>query len=237
MSNAGLVARGAFAVVVFMTAAAPTPSLAQWAVFDGAAAANAIAQATRMAEQIGAMEKQLNESKRLYDSFNRLSNANDIASLLGTPEFRRHLPQEFAQIEGLLRGNAGYGTFAQDISGYLGQNRHYAESPGDSFYAQELDRMARQTGAKHSLGQSVYDTAAKRVGQLEELRRRIGSTLSVAEKLDLGNRLQAESSLLQNDILRMQGLGMIQQARSDMDGQRREERRRELFDQMREALR
>lgn len=44
---------------------APSPSRAQWAVFDGAAAANAVAQATRMAEQIRAMESQLGEAKRL----------------------------------------------------------------------------------------------------------------------------------------------------------------------------
>ena len=220
-----------------LLAAAPAPSRAQWAVFDAAAAANAVAQAARMAEQIRAMESQLGEAKRLYDSFNQLSNVNEVASLLGTPEFRRHLPDGFSQIEGLLNGSGGYGNLAEGISGYLERNRHYAESPGNSFYAQELDRIARQTGAKHSLGQSVYDTAAKRVGQLEELRKRITTTGSVAEKLDLGNRLSAESSLLHNDVLRMQGLAMIQQARADMDGQREKERARQLVDEMRNALR
>jgi type IV secretion system protein VirB5 len=236
MTTRSRLARRACLGIVCLASVAPTPSLAQWAVFDGTAAANAVAQIAKMGEQIRALESQLTEAKRLYDSFNQVTSVNDVASLLGTAEFRRHLPQEFSQIEALLNGNGGYGSFAGEISGYLDRNRYYAESPGNSFYAGELDRIARQTGTKHSLGQSVYDTAAKRVGQLEELRRRIASTGSVAEKLDLGNRLQAESSLLQNDLLRMQGLAMIQQARTDMDGQRREERRRELFDQMRGAL-
>ena len=54
--------------------------------------------------------------------------------------------------------------------------------------------------------------------------------------LDLSARLQAEQALLQNDVLRMQGLAMIQQARMDMDGQREREKQRQLVDEMKAAL-
>ncbi|WP_370157550.1 type IV secretion system protein [Bradyrhizobium ottawaense] len=56
------------------------------------------------------------------------------------------------------------------------------------------------------------------------------------ETLDLSARLQAEQALLQNDVLRMQGLAMIQQARVDMDGQREREKQRQLVDEIKAAL-
>ncbi|KPH79457.1 type IV secretion system protein, partial [Bosea vaviloviae] len=54
--------------------------------------------------------------------------------------------------------------------------------------------------------------------------------------LDLSARIQAEQAILQNEVLRMQGLAMVQQARGEMDGQRAEERRRQLVDEMKAAL-
>jgi type IV secretion system protein VirB5 len=86
------------------------------------------------------------------------------------------------------------------------------------------------------MGQAVYDMASQRIDALEELRTRISSATDVKEILDLSARLQAEQALLQNDVLRMQGLAMIQQARIDMDGQREREKQRQLVDEMKAAL-
>ncbi|MFX6226162.1 type IV secretion system protein, partial [Acinetobacter baumannii] len=80
------------------------------------------------------------------------------------------------------------------------------------------------------------DTASQRIDALEELRTRISSATDVKEILDLSARLQAEQALLQNDVLRMQGLAMIQQARVDMDGQREREKQRQLVDEIKAAL-
>jgi type IV secretion system protein VirB5 len=177
----------------------------------------------------------LGEAKRLYDSFNKLTNANDIGALLNTPQFRKVLPQQFGDIERLVAGQGG-GNFASAIDQYLTQNRAYAGNGANSYYQSELDRIARQTGAKHSLGQAVYDAASQRIDALEELRKRVGSAGDAKEVLDLSARLQAEQALLQNDVLRMQGLAMIQQARGDMDSQREREKQRRIVDEMKAAL-
>jgi type IV secretion system protein VirB5 len=86
------------------------------------------------------------------------------------------------------------------------------------------------------MGQAVYDTASQRIDALEELRTRISTATDVKETLDLSARLQAEQALLQNDVLRMQGLAMIQQARADMDGQREREKQQQLIDEIQAAL-
>lgn len=211
-------------------------------VFDPSVFARQFEQLTELKKQVETLtsqlkvaQDQLNQSKQLYDSFNKRTYANDIGALLNTPQFRKVLPQQFADIERLVAGQGG-GNFADAINHYLAQNRAYAGNNGNSYYQSELDRIARQTGAKHSLGQAVYDTASQRIDALEELRARISSATDAKEVLDLSARLQAEQALLQNDVLRMQGLAMIQQARTDMDGQREREKQEQLVDEMKAAL-
>jgi type IV secretion system protein VirB5 len=215
----------------------PAASSAQQGVpvFDAGAIAKHVEQIGKLTEQIKTMQAQLAQAKQLYESFNKLTDVNDVASLLGSDEFRKHLPKEFGEIEKLVAGN-GSGSLTGVLDRYLEQNRAYQGGDANSFYRGELDRIARQTGAKHSIGQSVYDTASKRIDALEELRQKITASKDAKDVLDLSARIQAEQALLQNEVLRMQGLSMVQQARGDMDGQRAEERRRQLVDEMKAAL-
>lgn len=219
------------------------PASAQGIVFDPSVFARQFEQLAELKKQVDTLtsqlkvaQDQLGQAKQLYDSFNKLTNVNDIAGLLNSSEFRKYLPGEFSQIEGLIKGS-GSGSFASSIDGYLSQNRVYTANPGNSFYASELDRIARQTGAKQSIGQAVYDTASKRIDELDKLRQQISQSRDVKDTLDLSARLQAEQALLQNDVLRMQGLAMIQRAQGDMDAQRERERGRQLVEEMRGALR
>lgn len=205
-------------------------------VYDPTAVAKLVDQVQQMEKQLTALNDQLNQAKRLYDSFNKLTNAGDIAGLLNTTQFRKYLPAEFSQIEGLVNGS-GSGTFASSLDSYLTQNRVYTVNPGNAFYATELDRIARQTGTSHSIGQAVYDTAARRVDELDKLRQQIGQARDVKDVLDLSARVQVESTLLQNDVLRMQGLAMVQRAQGDMNAQRERERGRQLIDEMKAAVR
>lgn len=203
-------------------------------VFDAGAIAKHVEQIGKLTEQIKTMQAQLTQAKQLYESFNKLTDVNDVASLLSSDEFRKHLPKEFGEIEKLVSG--GGSSLASVFDRYLDQNRVYQGGDANSFYRTELDRIARQTGAKHSIGQSVYDTASKRIDGLEELRQKITASKDAKDVLDLSARIQAEQALLQNEVLRMQGLAMVQQARGEMDGQRAEERRRQLVDEMKAAL-
>jgi type IV secretion system protein VirB5 len=142
-----------------------SPARAQ-IVFDPNVFARQFEQLTELKKQVDTLtsqlkvaQDQLNQAKQLYDSFNKLTNANDIGALLNTPQFRKILPQQFADIEKLVAGQ-GSGNFASAINQYLSQNRAYAGNSGNSYYQSELDRIARQTGAKHSMGQAVYDAAS-----------------------------------------------------------------------------
>lgn len=212
------------------------PALSFELVYDPTAVAKLVEQARQMERQIATLTEQLTEAKRLYDSLNKITDAGEIAGLLNTPALRKVLPTGFSQIENLVAGSAS-GSFARSLDGYLAKNRLYTANAGNDFYAAELERIARRTGTAHTLGEAVYDAAAKRVDQLDLLRRQIGQARGAKDVADLSARLQAESALLQNDVLRLQGLTMIQRAQRDMDAQRERERGRQLVDEMRAAVR
>lgn len=212
------------------------PALSFELVYDPTAVAKLVEQARQMERQIATLTEQLTEAKRLYDSLNKITDAGEIAGLLNTPALRKVLPTGFSQIENLVAGSAS-GSFARSLDGYLAKNRLYTANAGNDFYAAELERIARRTGTAHTLGEAVYDAAAKWVDQLDLLRRQIGQARGAKDVADLSARLQAESALLQNDVLRLQGLTMIQRAQRDMDAQRERERGRQLVDEMRAAVR
>ena len=156
--------------------------------------------------------------------------------LLNTPQFRKFLPQQFSEIEKLVAGQ-GSGNFASSIDQYLfakprlcGKQRRIpitrASSIGSPARPAPSIRSARRSTTRPRSASTHSRNCA----------RRISSATDAKEVLDLSARLQAEQALLQNDVLRMQGLAMIQQARGDMDGQREREKQRQIVDEMKAAL-
>src|SRR6202011_6027860 len=114
-----------------------SPAVAQ-IVFDPNVFARQFEQLTELKKQVDTLtsqlkvaQDQLNQAKQLYDSFNKLTNANDIGALLNTPQFRKVLPQQFSDIEKLVAGQ-GSGNFSNASDHYLSQNRAYAGNSGNS---------------------------------------------------------------------------------------------------------
>jgi type IV secretion system protein VirB5 len=87
-----------------------------------------------------------------------------------------------------------------------------------------------------SLGQQIYDAATKRIDGIDQLRQQISSASDAKDIADLQARIQAESAFLQTDLLRMQGLQMVQQAQAQVEDQRKAEDWRKRIDTMNTAL-
>ena len=97
------------------------PAAAQ-VVFDPSVFARQLDQLIEMKKQVDTLTSQLqvardqlSEAKRLYDSVNKLTNANDIGALLNTPQFRKVLPQQFSEIEKLVADKGAAVSRAQSI--------------------------------------------------------------------------------------------------------------------------
>lgn len=219
-----LIAAGALALLVPAAHAQGIP------VFDTTSVANQIQQLTQMANQLKTMENQLTQAQQLYGSLAKLTNMADVASVLNDPAIRQALPADFASLEKLFTGS-GTGVTGQAASNYLQANRTYS-SPGNDFYATELTRQQQQNAGTVGLAQQMYETATQRMQGIDQLRQQIGKTTDPKDAMDLQARIQAEAAFLQTDILRMQGLQMIQKAQIEVQEQRSRENWRQRLDTM-----
>lgn len=202
-------------------------------VIDTTAIAKQIQQITEMQKQLEEARRIYNQAKELHDSFNQITNVKDLAGLLNNQQFQQYLPQEYGQYAGavndLIEGNVE--GFAQKYDYYSREG----DSAANDFYYQELQRRKGETYQDMAVGEAVYDTASKRMDALNELKEEVGKAETPKEVMDLQARIQAESALLQNELLRMRGLAMIQEARTRVDRQRGTEKRMELIEQIKDA--
>jgi type IV secretion system protein VirB5 len=96
--------------------------------------------------------------------------------------------------------------------------------------------VQNKNAGQMSLGQQIYDAATTRIDGIDQLREKISTASDAKEIADLQARLQAEQAFLQTDVLRMEGLRMVQQAQNQVDEQRKAEDWRQRMDAMKAAL-
>ncbi len=203
-------------------------------VNDQAAIAKQIESIAQLKSQLDALNEQIGQARQLYGSLNKLTDMADVAEVLNDPAIRKALPSDFAAIEGLLKGN-GAGVFGDSASRFLEGNSTY-RTDADDFYAQELYRLQNKNAGQMSVGEQIYDAATKRIDGIDQLRGKISTAGDAKEIADLQARLQAEQAFLQTDVLRMEGLRMVQQAQNQVDEQRKAEDWRQRMDNMKAAL-
>ncbi|MEJ5021164.1 P-type DNA transfer protein VirB5 [Ochrobactrum vermis] len=203
-------------------------------VIDRTSILKHIESITQLKSQLDALHQQIEQAQQLYGSLNKLTNMADVAGVLNDPAIRKALPPDFEAIEKLFKGN-GSGAIGQSASKFLEGNSSY-RTDADDFYAKELSRAQNNNAGQMSLGQQVYDAATKRIDGIDELREKISSAGDAKEIADLQARLQAEQAFLQTDVLRMEGLQMLQRAQTRVDGQRKAEDWRKRMDSMKAAL-
>jgi type IV secretion system protein VirB5 len=203
-------------------------------VIDQTAIAKQIESIAQLKAQLDALNQQIEQAQQLYGSLNKLTDMADVASVLNDPAIRQALPADFSAIEGLFKGN-GTGVFNDSASKFLESNSTY-RTGADDFYAQELSRIQNKNAGQMSLGQQIYDAATKRIDGIDQLREKISTASDAKDIADLQARLQAEQAFLQTDVLRMEGLRMVQQAQAQVDEQRKAEDWRQRMDAIKAAL-
>lgn len=225
---------GAFLAVATLLASSGLADAQGIPVIDQSAIAKHIESIAQLKSQLDALNQQIVHAQQLYGALNKITDMADVASLLNNPSIRKALPQDFNTVEGLFNGS-GIGVVGDSASKFLESNSTY-RTDADDFYAQELLRLQNKNAGQISLGQQIYDAATKRIDGIDELRQKISSAADAKDIADLQARLQAETAFLQTDILRMQGLQMVQQAQLQVDEQRKAEDWRQRMDTMGAAL-
>jgi type IV secretion system protein VirB5 len=205
---------------------AAAPAHAQLAVYDATSYAKLLQQAQTALQQLHQLQSQVQQGQQLLNSLNVNSNVNAIASQLSTPQLRQFLP-DISRYEAAIRGDfSGLGNLGARASQIRAANRIYAPDAGvaqsatDKFYTDGLEQSGDRIARDMALGESVGDVSAQRLQGLEQLRQSLDTAPNARAVLDIQARIAAENALIQNDQVRLQGLGMVQQAQERMQVQR-----------------
>jgi type IV secretion system protein VirB5 len=208
---------------------AAVPAHAQMAVYDATSYAKILEQARTATRQLDELRSQVQQGQQLLSSLNTNSNVNAIASQLASPALRQFLP-DISQYVAMAKGD--FSTLGP-LGGRAAQIRAAArlytpqtgasQSEADKFYTDALEQSGDRVARDLALGESVGDASAQRLHGLEQLRTSLGSAGDARAVLDIQARIAAETALIQNDQMRLQGIEMVQQAQERMKVQRSEE--------------
>ncbi|NOJ50181.1 hypothetical protein [Bradyrhizobium archetypum] len=102
----------------------------------------------------------MGQTKHLYDSFNKHTNANEIGALLNMPHFKRFCPNNSYRASCRSQGRVA-ATSSTPPTIIFREPRVCQQQR--QFVLPERTRPVRATDlAKHSMAQAVYDTAFQR---------------------------------------------------------------------------
>lgn len=218
----------AAALAALALATAPT-ARAQQIVHDPRALAQMIEEAGTTLDQLKALQTQVEQGQRLFDSLNDLSDVNALAGELGLPTVRNPLP-DMRSLRAAANGDLGaLGDLADRADAIRRDTRLYtpptgALSPADAYYRDSLERAGARTARDLAVGEAVAGAADRRLEGLETLRSALDTAPNARAVMDLEARLAAEQALIQNEQVRLQGLALTQAAEARLEEQRARER-------------
>lgn len=162
---------------------------------------------------------QLKQAQDLYRDLNKATDIGNVANSLKS-DAMRELDVSSSNLDGYssgdmnvigqLRGKAD--SVYQGLMGQLSPDASEATRAG-------YELGARQAAVSSGLASSVGDAAASRREGLEELRGRLNTASSAAERADMSARLQLEQAQMTNDMMALQAVELQRRAKTEADYQ------------------
>lgn len=162
---------------------------------------------------------QLQQARDLYRDLNKATDIGSIASGLRS-DAMRELNVSSDSLDGYANGNLDVigrlrGRSDSVYQGLMGQ---LSTEVSDSTRA-SYETRARSAAVTAGLAGSVGDSVTSRREGLEELRTRLGSASSAAERADMSARLQLEQAQMTNDMMALQAVELQRRAKAEADYQ------------------
>lgn len=215
------------------------PARAQIPVTDAANLQQETLKLLAIIKEVATAEQQLQQAtallgqtKSIYDAANHLTQINSIGAALNDPLLRQFLPPDVAQMSDLVSGSTSgqYSSLNGVAQAFASANRILSPStvsatadPGAAFLDQTLNARANTIASSMAQGQSVFQAATARLAGLEQLRLQLDSSHDAKDTNDLQARIAVEKAEINNDIMRLQGLEMMQRNQlASYDQQQRE---------------
>lgn len=163
---------------------------------------------------------QIREAQRLYQDLNKATDIGAVAQRLKNDALRSTNVSS-SNLDGFANGNLDV------VGGLRGKaNEVYRDLMGRvSQSATAEQRAASEQGAREAavstgLASNVGDAVTSRREGLEELRGRLNTASSAAERADMSARLQLEQAQMMNDQLALQAVELQRRAKAESDYQK-----------------
>jgi type IV secretion system protein VirB5 len=162
---------------------------------------------------------QLQQARDLYRDLNKATDIGRVADSLRT-DAMRELNVSSGSLDGYANGDLNVigrlrGRSDSVFQGLMGQLSPDASESARASY----ETGARQAAVTAGLAGSVGDSVTSRRDGLEELRSRLASANSAAERADMSARLQLEQAQMSNDMMALQAVELQRRAKAEADYQ------------------
>jgi type IV secretion system protein VirB5 len=206
-----------------------SPAVAQVMVYDAKSYASLIRQASTALDQLNALKAQAAQAKALYEGFNTPSGVGSIARQLGAPALRAFIPDADVYISAAQDDLGALGQIGQKAKALRRAGSSYTPSPSD-LLGQELEKIGDRAARDLAMGQQAASIGAQRLEGLQQLAGAIDTAPNVRAVADIHARIAAEQAMISNDLMRLEGLAMAQDAQARLQAQQDQERARAASD-------
>lgn len=163
---------------------------------------------------------QIREAQKLYQDLNKATGIGNVANQLKNDVLRTSNVSS-SSLDGYTNGDlnviGGLRGKANDVyQDLIGRGPQTMTAEQRAAYEQGSREAAVTTGLAGNVGDAV---TSRRQG-LEELRGRLNSSTSAAERADMSARLQLEQAQMMNDQLALQAIELQRRAKAESDYQR-----------------
>jgi len=200
-------------------------------VFDAASVAQAIQQVTAWGKQYAQMAQQYTQLVNSYNqavmTHNSLNGVRGMNSLVNDPAIRRYLPNEWSEAMNLLNSPGGYTNLQAKINSIrsAAQITGLADTGLDpnSAIARAFVGAQNQAAMNRALSEEGYKQASDRITAIQSLIDKVGDAPEAKDVADLQARIQGEQVMVQNELVKLQLMGQLQQAQRDIMAQQARE--------------
>ncbi len=163
---------------------------------------------------------QIQEAQKLYQDLNKMTDIGNVAQQLKNDVLRTSNVSS-SSLDGYTNGDLNV------VGGLRGKaNDVYQDLIGRGSQSMTADQRAayergsREAAVTTGLAGNVGDAVTSRRQGLEELRSRLASANSAAERADMSARLQLEQAQMMNDQMALQAIELQRRAKAEADYQR-----------------
>lgn len=190
-------------------------------VIDFTAAANAAQeiaawsqQAQQMQQEISTLSQQLQQVQMLYTSVTGgPESLKNLADLGNNTTLYQYLPTNYRDV--LQSGFVGWQSIQQ-----ANQVADHLASGISGTGLKVVTERAMQISSNVAVMMAAYESAAKRIANLQILLKKVDATPDAKSIADLQGRIQAEQMLLQNESARLQLIGQMAALQRDQAEQK-----------------